>query len=138
MKSKFLKNIPILILYIGFFLHLLLGFFSFDLLDSDSLNKISPLFLVCAILQTFLWNRKNLDLNKIITIISFIIINFYFLFDYYLLGIFIVYFNMELIGFFLNLLAVVSGIIISIQLLIIVLMYIINTIKNINSNDKIY
>lgn len=126
MKNNFLKNIPILIVYLGFLIYLVFGvsFLNLSHNVSDLIGKLSPILLILILMQIYLWrSNKKLNIHKLILIITLLIINAYLLFNYHLSRILVNDFNIENIGIIINLLAMVAGFILLVETLLLVIYF---------------
>jgi len=136
MIKNFLKNNwAITIVYFAFVSYLLTGFRSDNPYQniSEIIHKCSYIFLSILIVQIIIWIRKKeiLTTNKVIILAALFVINTYFLFNYYLrVG--------EKVGIFLNLLAVISGMVLLLQVMICVIVFLKNLILSrvINKKEK--
>ena len=130
MKKTFLINTPISISYLGFLLYLA---FSLEVIQyrynfADFIGNLSPFFLFAIFLQILLWSKEKFrpfTVKRLLTLTTLFFINFYLLFNYHLSKILVGYFNIEAIGWILNILAVISGFILLAQAILFLALYLI-------------
>ena len=124
MKKDFLKkNCPIGVVYLLFIIYLISGFVisnSYKII-LEIIHQHSYVALLLLFVQLVIWkkdpNRKFLK-NRALLFLSLLVINFYLLCDSYLFSILIDWFDIELVGYLLNALAIFAGLLLIAQSII--------------------
>jgi len=120
MKKDFLKNCPIGVVYLLFIIYLGTGFGVSNPYKNISgiIHQHSYVALLLLFVQLVIWkkdqNRKFLK-KRALLFFSLLVINFYLLCDSYLFSILIDWFDVELVGYLLNVLAFFAGLLLMIQ-----------------------
>lgn len=135
-----IKDISFLVVYIVSVVSMFCSFFGWS---DDMLlfvEKFSIFSLILILIQSYIWYKNDvrsfLSIQKILSLISLFIINLYFIFDYYLLDIVAIYFSVEMMGYILILLAIISGVVIIAQLAFFSLKFLITIVRFILIKSK--